>query len=444
MRAFLLASLIVAEVLFASLVAMRPEDSLLLLGAAIGLIVAVDTFIKPIFGLYLFVALIFTEASIMLGSASAARLMGILVFSAWIVRSISRRDLQISIPRQGWFAVAFILWGFMSALWALNLDKLFTALLLLIQSMMLYLLIINLVNTVRRFQVTLAIIVIVSLALALLTISNAMRGELVEGRVDLGQVSVGDINAQAAYLLPSTVLLMVLFSHKSRLVPKLLLLLGFSIGVLAILATASRGAMVALVAILALGLLIDRNMWQVVLPVLIAGGGALLVLPHTFVDRFISVVTLSDRGAGRLDIWSVAWQIIRFHPVAGVGLDSFGTAFDRYVSETPIAVIEIGRGLGSHNVFLNLQSELGIIGFVLLAAFIGITVKGGWDAIRNTKQGSDSHLAPLALGVWLSLASILVMALFIDLQYWKLFWLLLALVEVGRRLSVKTVERQTY
>jgi hypothetical protein len=45
-------------------------------------------------------------------------------------------------------------------------------------------------------------------------------------------------------------------------------------------------------------------------------------------------------------------------------------------------------------------------------------------------------MAALALATWLSLVGMLVVGLFLDLQYWKLFWLLLALPEVMRRLSV--------
>jgi putative inorganic carbon (HCO3(-)) transporter len=439
-RGFLLASLVVAEIIFGSLVAMRSEDASLILGAAVGLIVVVVTFIEPVFGLYLFVATIFTEASFMLGLASATKLMGILVLGAWIAHSLLNGGFEIIVPRQGWFAIMFAVWGLFSAMWATDIQKLFTALLLLVQSIASYILIVNLVNSAKRIQIILAIIVIVSLPLALLTISHVLTGELVEGRVDLGQISVGDMNAQAAYFLPGATLLMILFSHKAQLAQKLFLLLGFSVIVLAILATSSRGAMVALLVVFVLGMTIDHKLWQVVFPVLLAGGGAMLFLPRTFVDRVESIVTLSDRGAGRLDIWPVALQIIRARPLSGVGLDNFGRAFDRYLPETPGIISNIGRGRGSHNIFLNVQSELGVIGFVLFAVCIGTTIKSGLVAVMNLRRAGDSQMAALALAVWLSLMEILVMGLFIDLQYWKLFWLLMALPEVMRRLSFEPAQ----
>jgi putative inorganic carbon (HCO3(-)) transporter len=443
-RRFLLTSLIVTEVLFGSLVAMRSEESSLTLGAAIGLIVVVVTFIEPVCGLYVFVATVFTEAAFMLGSVSVAKLTGILVLGAWIARSLSDGHFEIVVPKQGWFAAMFAVWGLMSAMWAMDTQKLFTALLLLLQSMALYILVVNLVNSAKRIQITLAIIVIVSLALALLTISRALGGELVEGRPDLGQISVGDMNAQATYLLPGATLLMVLFSHKAQSAQKLFLLFGLSAFALAILAISSRGAIVSLVVVLMLGMIIDHKLWQVALPILLAGGGAMLFLPHTFVDRFESLVTFSDRGGGRADIWLVAWQIIQAHPVLGVGLDSFGRAFDKYRSETPGLAPYIGRGRGSHNILLNVQGELGVIGFVLFAVFLGMAVTSGLVAVMNMRRAGDSRMAALAMAVWLSLIGVLVMGLFVDLQYWKLFWLLMALSEVTRRLSAESAQERAF
>jgi len=443
-RGFLLALLIVVEILFGSLVAMRPGDSYLIPGAAIGLIVVVLTFIEPVCGLYLFVATVFTEALLMLGSVSAARLAGILVLGAWIARSLSDGRFEIVVPKQGWFAAMFVVWGLVSAMWAMDTQKLFTALLLLLQSMALYILVVNLVNSAKRIQITLAIIVIVSLALALLTISRALGGELVEGRPDLGQISVGDLNAQATYFLPGATLLMVLFSHKAQLAPKLFLLLGLSIIALAILAISSRGAIVSLVVILMLGMIIDHKLWQVALPILLLIGVAMLFLPLTFVDRFDSLVTFSDRGGGRADIWLVAWQIIQARPVLGVGLDSFGRAFDGYLPKTPGIAPHIGQGRGSHNILLNVQSELGVIGLVLFVVFIGMTVKSGLVAVMNLRRAGASHMAALATAVWLSLVGILMMGLFVDLQYWKLFWLLMALPEVMRRLSAEAVQEKAF
>ncbi len=433
------ALLVVVAIILAALILPGSQYSRMLLDGTVGLVVAVGTLLEPVLGLYLFVATMLTEALFMVGGVSVARLLGIVVLVAWVAHALSRRRFEIVVPGQTWFAVMFIVWGLASAIWALDTERLFSALLLLAQLVALYVVVINLVDSVRRVQIILAIVVAVSLVLALLTVSRVPDVDLEGGRVDLGQVSVGDVNAQAAYLLPGATLLMVLFSRRVQVVQKLLLLLGLSLIVLAILATSSRGAMVALAVILVLGVIVDHSLWQVALPALLIGTLAVLVLPHTFFERLESIVTLSDRAAGRLDIWLVAFQIIRTHPVLGVGLGSFPKAFDKHVSETQDILLNIGRGRASHNTLLNVQSELGIVGLALFVIFIAMALQGGFIAVRNWRRVGSHRTASLALAVWLSLVGILVTGLFLDVQYWKLFWLLLALPEVMRRLSVQSV-----
>lgn len=434
----LLGCLVLFEILLGSLVAMRPEHSTLALLAAIAPIVILATFLQPVFGLYLFVATIFTEALLMLGSVSAARLLGVLVLAAWITHSLASGHFEITVPKQGWFAMMFVVWGLVSAIWAMDTQKLFAALLLLIQSLALYILVINLVNTAKKLRTVLAIVVVVSLALALITVFRVLSGELVGGRVDLGQISVRDMNAQAAYFLPSAALLMVLLSQRASFARRMLLLFGLVVVTVAILATSSRAAMLSLVVVLFLGVIIKRRMWRVALPAFLAGGVALVLLPG-LLGRVESIFTLSDRGAGRLDIWLVALQIIRSNPIHGIGLDSFGRAFDKYLPETVVSSVP-GAGMGSHNIFLNVQSELGVIGLILFAVFLAMTLKSGLVAAANLRRAGDTLMADLALAVWLALVGMLVIGLFIDLQYWKLFWLLLALPVVMRRLAAEAAQ----
>lgn len=439
-RGFLLALLIVAEILFGSLVAVRPEDSYLILGAAIGLIVVVATFIEPVFGLYLLIAAMFAENLLRLGSVSTTRLIVILVFGAWVARSLSHKRFEIIVPLQGWFAAAFAVWGLLSALWAIDARKLFGALQTMIQSMGLYLLVVNLVNSFKKAQVVIAITILASLALSLLALSHVITGEVAGGRVDITQVFGTGPHALAGYLVPGAAILMVMSSREVRVTRKLFLLSGLLATVLAVLATGTRAAVVALVVIVTVGLMMDRRLWQVVLPGMLVGGwGTLFILPSTSLERLESILTTSDRGAGRLDIWLVALNIIRSHPILGIGLDNFGRAFDRYLADTSgPRTFHIVRGWGSHNMFLNVQAELGIIGFVLFVAIVGMSVKDGLTAILNLKRAGDYQMTTLALGTWLGLLGMLVICLFLDWQYAKYLWLLFALAEVARRLSTRT------
>lgn len=435
-RLLLVAGLLAIELMFGLVVAVRSAEAWLLLGAVFGLIVIPLTLVEPVIGLYLFVGTLFTEALLMVGPISVTRVLGMLLVGAWLARALLlNKRLHLHLPPQGWWAVLFIGWGFISAGWATDLQKLFAAVFLLIQGLIHYVVIIDLLNTAQKVRITLTLIVAVNLIVAAIAIVKVISGDLEDGRVNLGQFSVDDINSQAAYLIPSAVILLLFFSYQQQLLLKGLALGAASLVILAILATASRGAMVALAVIVLIGLVIDFRLGQVALPALILGSIAVFFLPPVFVERFDSIFTFSDRGAGRGDIWLVALEIIRANPLLGVGLDNFGVAFDRYLPQTAGILSDIGRGRGSHNTLLNVQSELGLVGLGLFVTMVGCTLQRGWRAIRAFKRQAERQLTMLATAVWLALIGLLVAGLFIEIQYWKLFWLGLALPEIMYRLA---------
>lgn len=434
--AYIVVALVAAEILYGAAVVALADDWYLAIAAVIGLIATVITFIEPIWGLYLFVAAMFAEGLLVVeGGPTGARLVGALVFGAWIARSLSYGHFRITLPLQGLFAIAYIVWGVMSVAWATDPQLALGRTQVLVQSVALYILVINLVTSPRRAQNLLSIVIVASLALALLSIFRVPSGEMIRGRVDIAQISGYDPNNQAAYFLLGTTVLMALFSRETQRGRKLILLFALSIVVLAILATSSRGAMVSLVAVLSFSLILDRRSWQLILPALLIGGIALFLLPPTFLERLESIVTLSDRGAGRVDIWLVGLQIIGAHPLLGVGSGNFGKAFDRYLPETPGIGRALGAERGPHNIFLGALGELGVIGFALFAIAIGLTFKSALTAVLNSKRQNDPHMTTLAIGVLLGLLGMLVASMFVDLRYRKCFWLLLALAEVVQRLS---------
>jgi len=436
---FVVVAFVAAEILYGIVVAALAVDSYLALVAVIGVIAAVVTFIEPVWGLYLFVAAMFAEGLLDVGSGTTGtKLLGILICGAWVVHAlVIDRRFRIILPVQGWFAIGFVVWGWLSALWALDAQLAFSHIPTLIQLVGLYILVVNLVNSPEKVRNILSIIIIASLMLALLTIFRLISREVVAGRADVSDISGDDPNFLAAYLLPSAALLTALFSREAQLSKKLFLLPVLLIAVIGILATSSRGAVVALVVTLTFGLVLDRRMRQVILPALLVAGVVPFFLPSTFLERIESIATLSDRGAGRIDIWLVGWRMFCVHPLLGVGLGNFRVAFERYLFDT----IGVAPQLPSvsqapHSIFLGVLSSLGVIGFALFATVVGLSVKNNLAAMLRLRQKGGSDLMTAATGVCLGLLGILVAGLFIDLDNRKLFWLFLALAEVMRRVSL--------
>jgi O-antigen ligase len=441
MTIILLVAFIAIEIAYGVATATLVDDWYLPVVAVGALIVALMTFVEPIWGLYLFVAAMFAEGALVIEEGpTGARLLGILVFGAWVAHSLVNGRFHITLFPPVLFGLAYVIWGVVSASWALDTRLVFERARVIVQSMALYILVINLVTSPETLQKLLSVVVVVSLVMALVVVYRALVGAMIEGRVDVVEISGYDPNEQAAGLLLGAGVLMGLFSQEVERRRRLVYLIAFAVMGLAVLSTGSRGGVVSLVAMLLLSVIIGRGSWQLALMALLVVSLALPLLPATLLERVVSIVTLPDRGTGRVDIWLVGLKIISAHPLLGVGWGNFGEGFDEYLPDTSGIRIFLPPGMGPHNVFLGALGELGVIGFALFSTMIVLSARGVWTVVFRFTCQDDRSMGALALGVALSLVGVLIASLFVDLRYRKYFWLLLALSNVVHHLSLEPEE----
>ncbi len=93
---------------------------------------------------------------------------------------------------------------------------------------------------------------------------------------------------------------------------------------------------------------------------------------------------------GRFHFWQTALQNIKDHPIIGTGLDSFGVAFTKYDSWNGNIRVE-----QSHNEYLQILSDAGILGFACVIAFIILLFKQG---LRIVNHSSDRFRRGVAMG----------------------------------------------
>lgn len=109
-------------------------------------------------------------------------------------------------------------------------------------------------------------------------------------------------------------------------------------------------------------------------------------------------------GAGnRYDYWRIAWQVWREHPVIGVGAGNYPRSY--YQQRATTEDIE-----QPHSIELQALSELGLLGALLLAAFIGGIC---WGISRMRAAAAHSTLSRAlmvggvgAVGAWLGQTSV--------------------------------------
>lgn len=191
----------------------------------------------------------------------------------------------------------------------------------------------------------------------------------------------------ASFLVMTTALTLgLLFAGSTKPDKRLLLIIAAIMMGLGIVFSSSRGAMISLVAVLALlsGLsfwsgqksgskshqrtylkrvwvLVGANVALVVFLLISVAwiGGSDIALRSTGLD------SAAEFSNGRLDFWANTLRIARDNPVLGTGLDTFDVAYTRYDNWN--GQLRVNQ---AHNEYLQILSEAGILGLACVVAFI--------------------------------------------------------------------------
>lgn len=125
-----------------------------------------------------------------------------------------------------------------------------------------------------------------------------------------------------------------------------------------------------------------------------AGAVLLLVLVISLggVDNLLRGVGFGtasdDPTSGRLHYWSVAFQIFKANPLVGAGLDAFGNAFPLYDTRNGAFRVE-----QSHNDYLQMLADGGMIGFGLVLVFVVMLAGACFRSIRSAAEGFERSVA---------------------------------------------------
>ena len=93
-----------------------------------------------------------------------------------------------------------------------------------------------------------------------------------------------------------------------------------------------------------------------------------LLMNSVFGERLMSSFSLSDvSNTGRIQIWSISGSVFLDNPFFGVGLGNLPIFFD------PTASVK--SPINAHNTFLDISSELGLLGLVLFFGFLYFVFK---------------------------------------------------------------------
>jgi probable O-glycosylation ligase (exosortase A-associated) len=109
----------------------------------------------------------------------------------------------------------------------------------------------------------------------------------------------------------------------------------------------------------------------------------------------------------RLELWSACWDLMKKHPILGVGPDHFPVYVERY---------GFPRGKEAHSLWFQLGAELGFPGLILLLGFYFTAMRRLWPLARDRVPGADPWTTCIARMVVAALAGFLVSAQFVSLE----------------------------
>src|SRR5262245_20652729 len=388
----------------------------------------------------LFFGLPLEELAAVTGGGMLAKLLGLAVVGGWLLHALLWRE-PLGAPAIGLPVAGLILWAGLSVLWAVDPGVSLHMLLTYVQLLGLYLLVVNVLRTPATLRRALYAHVAGGVVLAVIGLYLTWEGVLQRGRtaIVVDQQLLMEPNAfAAALILPVAICLTATTDGRRGAFERLALAVAGAACLTTILLTMSRGAIVALGA-MALGVSLARG--QLVLPVLglLLAAPGLLLVPQEFWQRWSEGATLADRGAGRLDIWSVGWVVIRQHPLLGVGLGCFPVVYYSFLSQaTGISwkhAEHVAQVLEKypHNIYVGAAAELGLPGLALLVVVLGLHLWVAWRTWRLLRAARHPA-ADLVLTVAAGLLALAVQGAAFDIAHRKYLWALLGLAAIGRTL----------
>ncbi len=219
--------------------------------------------------------------------------------------------------------------------------------------------------------------------------------------------------------------------------------IGAGLQVVAIVLTATRGTMLALVSalvlyIIYLGIVRKGRQRTLTVSLLAAGlvlGGAFVLFrsdlaksSFTPIARVASISVADTDVASRLFIWQHMVTEIEKSPWVGVGAEHIDVLFNRFYDPTLISEQWFDR---SHNAFLDYAAQYGLGGLLLYLALIAAFIT---TAIRTSRR-----TLPRVSGIFALLAVTYAVQNFFVFDTISSFWLLLALLAAFLAVSADTV-----
>ena len=320
--------------------------------------------------------------------------------------------------------VGFVALGMMSASWAVNEAQVRTIVERLLTEALMFVAIGVFLMRTRQY-VALASTVLVAGVLSTLAgmaIGNEEFGRLVG--------TFTDPNEYAAAMVVSIALGYGALGVARSSLGRGACMAGMAICAYGIMASQSRGGLIALVVSAVVIVLSSRGRERVRLlgASSLAVAAAIAMLVVTPMGQQLLDRVNHDGSSGRDDLWEIAYSQFKDEPVHGVGLGNYPAVAARYISATiqHSELVNNNAPRTVHNAYLEIAAELGIAGLVTFGTFVFGSLLLCVRGLRRARRLGEPDTVRMGRAVLAATIGLLASCMFLSGQYNELLWAMLA------------------
>ncbi|MDP9286439.1 MAG: O-antigen ligase family protein [Actinomycetota bacterium] len=383
-------------------------------------------------GLAGFTILIFFGSIPGLGSSGLIKAAGGVLTVIWLAGAMSARRDRASLVRDhpilASTAILLLGWTFSSALWAVDPGRAGLTALRLSQSVVLFFVVFAAIQNRTHLRWIVSAFIagaVVSALVGLAGVTSPEASNASGPAVARLTGGIGDPNELAASLVPALGFVVFMLAASRTILARWLLLGCAGVLALALLRTESRGGIVALsVMLIATVLFAGPARLRIITAIMATAAVAIFFFLATGPPPGVGRLTefRAGGGSGRTDLWAVALQITHDHPLAGVGAGNFPVVEPDYAIRNinlPRADLIVDVADVTHNTYLQLLSELGVVGLALFSALILGAIAAAVRAVRKFADAGDSEMEMLSRGLVIGTVGMLGAFVFLSAQYEK-------------------------
>lgn len=220
--------------------------------------------------------------------------------------------------------------------------------------------------------------------------------------------TLGYPTAYGAYIVIVMFPLIMFFLNTKHKKLKIATGINILLGMISLVLSWSRNGWLALV----VGLVVLAIIYNYKFIYAIIGGGVLGVIVPFIRERLIQLTSSAING-GRIKLWKIALIMIKEHPIKGIGMGNYVDLVNDYYVKYPELYEEGQKGFPTHNTYLKMWAETGIIGMI---AFFSTYVVMGIRLFKANKKYRNNFMG-LTVGACASFVAFMFLNIFDNMMF---------------------------